>query len=67
MSTWQYFVYHLLAGKLHRSREVVFRDGKQYTAPNAAGKAILNDHFYREVIYEPIPTEKQPTERQKEE
>jgi len=46
---------------------VVFREGKRYTAPNAADEAILNEHFYRHVIEEPKPTEKQPTERQTEE
>ena len=40
-----------------------------YTAPNAADDAILNEHFYRDVIEEPKPkhTEKQPSERQTEE
>jgi len=50
---------------------VVFREGKRYTAPNAADEAILNEHFYRDVIEEPkpkpTPFEKQPTERQTEE
>jgi len=47
---------------------VVFRGGKRYTAPNAADEAILNEHFYRDVIEEPKPkpTEKQPTEHQTE-
>jgi len=48
-----------LARKLHRSRDVVFREGKRYTAPNAADEAILNEHFYRDVIVEPMPTKKQ--------
>jgi len=56
-----------LARTLQRSRDVVFREGKRYTAPNAADEAILNEHFYRDVIEEPKPTEKQPTERQMEE
>ena len=48
---------------------MVFREGKRYTAPNAADNAILNKHFYRDVIKEPKPkpTEKQPTERQSDE
>jgi len=50
---------------------VVFREGKRYTAPNAADEAILNEHFYRDIIEEPkpkpTPIEKQPTERQTEE
>jgi len=46
---------------------VVFREGKRYTAPNAADEAILNEHFYRDVIEEPKHIEKQPTERQTEE
>jgi hypothetical protein len=40
---------------------VVFREGKKYTAPNAVDEAILNEHFYRDVIEGPRPTEKQPT------
>ena len=67
ISTKQYFVYNPLVTTLHRSRDVVFREGKRYTAPNAADEAILNEHFYRDVIEEPQPTEKQPTERQTEE
>jgi len=46
---------------------VVIREGKQYTASNAADEAILNEHFYRDDIEEPKPTEKQRTERQTEE
>ena len=51
---------------------MVFREGKRYTAPNAADEAILNEHFYRDVIEDPKPTEKQPprdtsSERQTEE
>ena len=61
ISTKQYFVYDSLARTLHRSRDVVFREGKRYTAPNAADEAILNEHFYRDVIEDPKPTEKQPT------
>jgi hypothetical protein len=66
ISTKQYFVHNLLARTLHRSRDVVFREGKRYTAPNAADKAILNEPFYRDVIEEPKskPTEKQPSECQ---
>jgi hypothetical protein len=75
ISTNQYFVYNPLAKTLPRSRDVVFREGKRYTAPNAADEAILNEHFYRDVIVEPTPTkktsetsqpiEKQPSERQR--
>jgi len=46
---------------------VVFREGKRYTSPNAADEVILYEHFYRDVIEAPKPTEKQPTERQTEE
>jgi hypothetical protein len=67
ISTKQYFVYNPLARTLYRSRDVVSREGKRYTAPNAAAEAILNEHFYREVIKEPKPIEKQPTERHVEE
>jgi len=75
--TPQYFVYDPLAKTHHCSRDVVSREGKRYTAPNAADEAILNTHCYRDVIVEPTPTkkqsgssqpiEKQPTERQTEE
>ena len=65
ISTKQYFGYDPLAKTLHHSRDVVFREGKRYTAPNAADEAILNEHFYRDVIME--PTEKQPSERHTEE
>jgi hypothetical protein len=61
VSTKQNFVYDRSATTLHHSRDVVFRDGKRYTAPNAAGEAILNEHHYRDVIEEPKPTEVQPT------
>jgi len=69
ISTKQYFVYDPLVKTLHRSRYVVIREGQRSTAPNAADEAILNEHFYRDVIQEPIPnpTEKQPTECQTEE
>jgi len=69
ISTTQYFVYDPLARTLHCSRDVVFKEGKRYTAPNAADEAILNEHFYTDVIEEPKPKpiEKQPTERQTEE
>jgi len=58
-----------LAKTLHCSRDVVFREVKWYTALNAADEAIMNEHFYRDVIEEPKPKpiEKQPTERQMEE
>jgi hypothetical protein len=69
ISTKQYFIYDPLARTHHCSRDVVFREGKRYTAPNAADQAILNEHFYRDVIEKPKPQpiEKQPTERQMEE
>jgi len=57
ISTKQYFVYDPLAKMLHRSRDVVFREGMRYTAPNAADEAIFNKHFYSDVIEEPKPTE----------
>jgi hypothetical protein len=37
----------------------LFRQAKQYTAPDAAEEAILNEHFYSDVIVEPTPTKKQ--------
>jgi len=46
---------------VHHSRDVAFREGKQYTAPNAADEVILNEHFYSDVIEEPKPTGKQCT------
>jgi hypothetical protein len=46
ISTKQYFVYDPLARTLHRSRYVVFREGKWYTATNPTDGAILNEHFY---------------------
>jgi len=54
---------------IHRSPDVVSREGKRYTAPIAADEAILNEHFYRDVIEEPQskPMEKQPTKHQMEE
>jgi hypothetical protein len=71
ISTKQYFVYDPLAKTLHCSRDVVFLEGKQYTPPTAADEAILNEHFYRDVIeepkYKPTHIEKQPTKRQTEE
>jgi hypothetical protein len=54
-------VYDPLAKTFHRSRDVVFREGKRFTAPNAADEVILNEHFYRDVIEEPKP---KPTEKQ---
>jgi len=46
---------------LHRSSAVAFREGNWYTAPNAAEEAILNKHFYRDVIVEPTPTKQSET------
>jgi hypothetical protein len=62
ISTKQYFVYNHLARMLHRSRDVVFCEGKRYTTPNAADEAILNKHFYRYVIEKPKTIGKQPSE-----
>jgi len=56
ISTKQYFVSDPLRRMLHPPRDVVFREGMWYTAPNAADEAILNEHFYRDVIEEPRPT-----------
>jgi len=61
ISTTRYFVYKPLAKTLHQSRDVVFREGKRYIAPNAADPSILNEHFCRDVIEESNPTEMQPT------
>ena len=36
ISIKQYFVYNPSAKTFHRSRDVVFSEGKRYTAPNAA-------------------------------
>jgi hypothetical protein len=44
---------------LHRCRDVVFREEKRYTPLNAADDAILNKHFYRDVIMQSTPTKKQ--------
>jgi hypothetical protein len=70
ISTQQYFIDDPLGKRLHRSRDVVFRDGKRNPAQHGAGKAMLNEHFYRDVIEEPkpyhTPIEKQPTECQRE-
>ena len=60
ISTKQYFVNNPLTKSLHRSRDVVVREGKRCAAPNAHDEAILNKHFYRDVIEQPKPTEKQP-------
>jgi len=65
--TKQYFGYNPLAKTLHRSSDAVFREGKRYTAPNAADEALFNEDFYRDDIEEPKPIEKQPTKRQMEE
>jgi hypothetical protein len=59
ISTEQYFVYDPLVKMLHHCRDVVIREGKRYTALNAADMAIINEDFYREVIVEPAPTKKQ--------
>jgi len=59
ISTKPYFVYDPLARMLHCSRDVVFREGKWYTAPNTTDEAIMNEHFYRDVIMEPTPTKKE--------
>jgi len=56
ISTEQYFIYDPLDRTLLCSRDVVFREGKGYTALNAADEAILNEHFYRDAIEEPKPT-----------
>jgi hypothetical protein len=45
ISNTQYIVYNALAKKVHHSRDMVFRDGKRYTAPNPADEAILTEHF----------------------
>lgn len=64
VSSKLYFVYDTLAKTLHHSQHIVFRDGKWYTAPNAAAEAILNEDFYRDVFGEPKlkPIEKESTE-----
>jgi hypothetical protein len=60
ISTKQYFVYDPRAKPLPRSRDVVFRHWKRYTAPNADDEVILNLHFYRDFLEQPKPTEQQP-------
>jgi hypothetical protein len=47
---------------------VVFREGKRYTALNAADEPILTEHFHRDVIegHKPKSIAKQPTEHQME-
>jgi len=50
ISNQQYLVYDPLAKALHRSRDVIFREDRRYTAPNAADDAILSDRFFRDVI-----------------
>jgi len=57
--TTQYVVYNPLAKRHHCSRDEVFREGKRYTALNAADEAILNEPFNTDVIVEPTPTNKQ--------
>jgi hypothetical protein len=66
--TKQYLVCDVLPKTLPHTRDVVLRDGKGYTAPNAADKAILNKHFKTDVVNNPrhITIEKKPTERQTE-
>jgi len=59
-------MYDPLAKTLHRFRDVVFPQGKRYTAPKAADEEIWNEHFCRDVIEQPEPIEKQPTECQTE-
>jgi hypothetical protein len=58
VSTKQYIVYDPLAKMLHHSRDEILREGKQYTAPNATDEAILNKHFYIDVLVEQTPTKK---------
>jgi len=53
--TKQYFIYDQLAKTHQCSRDIILREGKRYTAPDAADEAILNEHFYRDVIDEPKP------------
>jgi len=60
------FVYDPLAQTHHHSQDSVFREAAWYTAPIAADKAIPNEHFYRDGIEEPKPTEKQTTKFQME-
>jgi hypothetical protein len=48
--------YDPFANTLHCSRDVVFRDGKRYTVPNAAVEAISIEPFYKDVIEELNPT-----------
>ena len=61
ISTTLYFVYDSQAKTLLCYRDVGLRDGMRYTAPTAADDAMLNEHFSREVIKNPKPTEKKPT------
>jgi hypothetical protein len=57
ISTKRYFVYDPLTRMVHLSQHRVFREGTGYTAPNAADEVFLNNHFYRDIIEEPKPTE----------
>ena len=53
----QYLVYDPINRKLIRSRDVVFREDKQYTAPTAYDDKIVKNHvYYREAIGEQDPT-----------
>ena len=61
MLTKQYYIANRLAKTILHSKDVVFREGSSTPAPNAADKAILDEHFYTVVIEEPKHTEKQPT------
>jgi hypothetical protein len=56
ISIMQYFVYNPLAKMLRHSRDVVCREGKRYTAPNAADEAIINEHFTVMSSWKPKPT-----------
>jgi len=67
ISTKQYFIYDPLGKTFPSSRDVVLREGKRYTGPNAADQAIWNEHFYRDDIEDPKPTAKQATESETEE
>jgi len=67
ISTKHSFLYDLSAKPFHRSRDVVFREPRQYSAPSEADGEIMNEHFYRDVLKEPKPTGKEPSERQTEE
>jgi hypothetical protein len=61
MSTKKYFVYDALGKLFHQSADVVISEGKLYAAQKAADDTILTQHFYRDVIKVPEPTQQQPT------